>query len=559
MTSVPEGLSWTQLSAGDQHTCALASDGSAWCWGNRASGRVGDGSAAGNTQVPVAVDVSRLPPGTTWKALSAGVESTCGLTTSGDVYCWGDDGNDQLGNGAAISEPQLVPEHPVKASIGVLPGDPEFSGAVEANNAHKEFIVLPLNGSTEGLTVTATSSDEAIVPDANITVLGTGRERTLALEPIASGLSTITVVVASSTDEYSFAFEYGASGMPADPAGIYHHRISDASTAIDVGGGYVLLGSDETNSVSLYKQDAPGLPLKVWDLSGPEQVWLEDIGIESAARSGDTIVWASSHANRLVDGAADQRRRVIFATTIAGSGADVELSFAGRYGGGTDNDVALLGLWADLIAWDKANGHGMGANALEFEARATGGVIPTAPNGFSIEGLEFAADGTTGYLGFRAPTINVSGTQHALIVPVTNILDLVDGIGEQSGRGQFGAPILLDLAGRSIRELRRNASGEYLISAGPPDNATPGVNDTWALYTWAGVGHPAVFNRVLPDPSSSTGGAWESIGSVPNPLQSGGGVRLVTDSGTTNFYGTGETTGLAAGLQKSYSQLFTLN
>jgi hypothetical protein len=174
--------------------------------------------------------------------------------------------------------------------------------------------------------------------------------------------------------------------------------------------------------------------------------------------------------------------------------------------------------------------------------------------------MEFAADGTTGYLGFRAPTINVEGSQHALIVPVTNILNLVDGVlEEQVGQAQFGAPILLDLAGRSIRDLRKNASGQYLISAGPPDNATVGVNDTWALYTWAGVGQPAVFSRELLSPNSTTGGEWDGIVSVPNPLQSGSNVRLVTDSGATIFYGTGATTSLALGLQKSYSQLFSLD
>jgi hypothetical protein len=370
----------------------------------------------------------------------------------------------------------------------------------------------------------------------------------------------ITVVVASSEGNYSFRFEYGASATPPDLAGIYYHHVSDASTALDVGDGYMLLGDDEVNTLFLYKQDATGLPVKTWDFTSPELLRHNELDIEGAARSGDTIVWVTSHANGSA-GEAEGRRRVLFSTTITGSGANVELAFAGRYGGGDGgkDEVAVLGLWSDLIAWDKADGHGMGADALGFDAATQEGVIPTAPSGFNIEGLEFAADGKTGYLGFRAPTISVGGTQHALIVPVINILDLVDGVGVQTGRGQFGEPILLDLAGRSIRELRRNESGEYLISAGPPENATAGVNDTWALYTWAGVGEPAVFNRELPDADHLTGGSWETIAVMPNPLQAGGTVRMVTDSGDTIMYGTDKTKSLAIGLQKSYGQAFTLH
>jgi alpha-tubulin suppressor-like RCC1 family protein len=563
MAALSEGLTFVQVSAGEQHTCAVASDGSAWCWGNRASGRLGDGSSLGSAASPVAVDVSLLPAGTTWKTLSAGFESTCGLTTNDDVYCWGNDSRGQLGIGAIISLPQLRPRSAVAASIVVLTEHSEFSGAVGASNPKMPLTVLALNGSTEALTVSATSGNASIIPTANITVSGTGSDRLLSFEPIASGLVMITVVVASSQDEYTFRFEYGASGMPPDPTGIYYHHISDASTALDVGGGYVLLGNDESNTLFLHRQDVSGLPLRVWNFTAAEQLGSEELDIEAAARSGDMIVWAASHGNSSKvshNGALEERRRVIFATKITGSGANVELSFAGRYGGGpgSKSDVAELGLRAELIAWDKANGHGMGADALGFEAATAAGVFPFAPGGFNIEGLEFAANGTTGYLGFRAPTIDVGGTRHALIVPVTNILDLVDGIGEQSGRGQFGAPILLDLAGRSIRELRRNASGEYLISAGPPENATPGVNDNWALYTWAGAGHLAVFNRELPDVDLLTGGTWESIASVPNPLQSGGTVRLVTDSGDAVMYGFEQTKDVELGHQKSYSQLFTL-
>jgi len=80
------------------------------------------------------------------------------------------------------------------------------------------------------------------------------------------------------------------------------------------------------------------------------------------------------------------------------------------------------------------------------------------------------------------------------------------------------------------------------------------------LYTWDG--HPThypVANQTLPAPDFLVGGEWEGIVAVPDPLLPGAKVRIVADSGDTEFYGTGKTTDLEKTLQKSYSQEFSLN
>src|SRR5262249_7020013 len=110
-----------------------------------------------------------------------------------------------------------------------------------------------------------------------------------------------------------------------------------------------------------------------------------------------------------------------------------------------------------------------------------------------------------------------------------------------------------------IRDIRRNEFGEYLITAGPPDNPVAGKNDTWQLYTWNGVDtNDPVLNQTLPTPDFTTTGVWESIVSVPHPLVAGAPFRLVTDSGDTLFYGPSTVPG-AANFLKSYSQAFTLH
>ncbi|TAN57279.1 hypothetical protein EPN15_04850, partial [Patescibacteria group bacterium] len=76
------------------HTCALKTDGSMVCWGNNASGQIGDNST---TQRNVPTQVSGLTAGTV-KEIAAGGYHTCALKTNGSVVCWGDNTWGQIGD-----------------------------------------------------------------------------------------------------------------------------------------------------------------------------------------------------------------------------------------------------------------------------------------------------------------------------------------------------------------------------------------------------------------------------------------------------------------------------
>ena len=93
---------WKTVSAGGAHTCAIRGAGNyLYCWGDDSSGQSGDAST-NRSDKPYPKVVAG--PYTGWKAVSAGTTHTCGIRTSGYLYCWGDDSRGQLGNASVGSK-----------------------------------------------------------------------------------------------------------------------------------------------------------------------------------------------------------------------------------------------------------------------------------------------------------------------------------------------------------------------------------------------------------------------------------------------------------------------
>ena len=89
------------ISVGFQHSCAVY-NGAAWCWGDRAFGRLGDGLTTGNSSIRVAVD--GLDSGVT--AISVSKMHSCAIHNEA-VKCWGDNTYDQIGDNT--STPRMTP------------------------------------------------------------------------------------------------------------------------------------------------------------------------------------------------------------------------------------------------------------------------------------------------------------------------------------------------------------------------------------------------------------------------------------------------------------------
>lgn len=94
-----------RIAIGNRHACAIV-DGALFCWGGNAFGAVGIGSFTTDERVPV-----RVGPDADWQTVSTGDDHTCGLRAGGDLYCWGQNNDGELGVGPDLgnrSTPQLV-------------------------------------------------------------------------------------------------------------------------------------------------------------------------------------------------------------------------------------------------------------------------------------------------------------------------------------------------------------------------------------------------------------------------------------------------------------------
>lgn len=94
-TLVLGGIQWSAVDVGAAFTCGLDRQGRAYCWGSNGDGQLGTGDFSPRTEpAPVAGDHR-------FTTIQTGSAHACGLTQGGDVWCWGSNRWHQAGTGSA--------------------------------------------------------------------------------------------------------------------------------------------------------------------------------------------------------------------------------------------------------------------------------------------------------------------------------------------------------------------------------------------------------------------------------------------------------------------------
>ena len=96
LVPAPNGIIFQSLSVSkvEDVTCALATTGAAYCWGENDHGQLGDGTKTSHATPAL------VAGGLTFKSIAVGDAHVCGVTTNGAAYCWGFSANGAFGDGS---------------------------------------------------------------------------------------------------------------------------------------------------------------------------------------------------------------------------------------------------------------------------------------------------------------------------------------------------------------------------------------------------------------------------------------------------------------------------
>lgn len=253
------GKSVVSIAAGQSHVIALCSDGTLVGWGYNGYGNLGNNSTS-NSAVPVVVDRTGVLAGRTVVAVSAGQNHSVAALSDGTAAAWGYNGYRQLGNGA-IDNSIRIPVA-VNAS-GVLAGKSVTGVAAGANHClalcsdgtvaawGRNSAGQLGNGSTTNSNLPVEVSRAALIAGERATAIVCGAESSSGFVLVASpNRATVTTLAATQVGdtmatlggavnpdglEASLFFDYGTTAafgetIAAQPAS------ASGSTPVSVAG-----------------------------------------------------------------------------------------------------------------------------------------------------------------------------------------------------------------------------------------------------------------------------------------------------------------------------------
>ncbi|WP_345115058.1 hypothetical protein [Hymenobacter algoricola] len=130
---------WTTMGVGDDHECAIRTDGTLWAWGYNNTGQLGDGTTIDRFAPVLVAHPANATPGTFWSSVTAVSQVTLAQRSDSTLWAWGSASKGLLATGT-LNGVQLQPI--------IVPVPATYSGThwsqVAASNGH--VLALLSNG-----------------------------------------------------------------------------------------------------------------------------------------------------------------------------------------------------------------------------------------------------------------------------------------------------------------------------------------------------------------------------------------------------------------------------
>ncbi len=262
-TQLSAGIGAASSFAGGGHTCITTTSGGVRCWGDNATGQLGDGTYDQRSSPVKVSNVSNAVQ------VASGGDHTCARVTNGDVYCWGDNSFGQIG-----SDPETVP-----------------------NSA----TAIKVDGVTGATSIAAGSQHTcALLADKTVSCWGNGLWGALGVGDANGNSSFTPLAVTGLTDVTQIA------------AGMSH------TCALRGSGSVACWGANDSGQLGLGTLDWMSLPTNVTGLSGVAQLAAGPTSTCAAMSDKTVRCWGDNTFGQIGDGTDSPRLTPTTVSALSG-------------------------------------------------------------------------------------------------------------------------------------------------------------------------------------------------------------------------------------------------